>query len=232
MPKRTKAIKVTDRRQNKAWLKKRTPTKYKVETKDLNKTILIVCEGQTEKLYFESFPVLGLTVQAVDLGGQAKLKMIDSTAEIINSSEKNYDEIWCVFDMDVKRGEQEFADYDNAIEKAKVQDPEFKVAYSNDAFELWFYLHYAYTEQQHLRQFYYNELGKKWNINYVRDGKKYKFCLQIYELLQKDETASQKKALKRAETLYKNQKDLLYHQQNPVTKVFKLVEFLNKNLRR
>jgi len=139
MPKRTKAIKKTDR--GKAWLKKRNTTKYKIETKDLNKTILIVCEGQTEQLYFESFPVLSLTVKVMNLGGQAKLKMIEITTDIIKNSQREYDEIWCVFDMDVNKGEKEFADFDNAIEKAKLQTPEYKVAYSNDAFELWFYLH-------------------------------------------------------------------------------------------
>ena len=64
MPKRTKAIKVTDRK--KAWLKKVKPSVYKVETEEVNKIILIVGEGQTEKLYFESFPVLALTVEAVE----------------------------------------------------------------------------------------------------------------------------------------------------------------------
>jgi hypothetical protein len=71
MPKKTKAIKVTDRK--KAWLKKVKPSAYEIETKETNKIILIVGEGQTEKLYFESFPVLTLTVEAVDLGGQSKL---------------------------------------------------------------------------------------------------------------------------------------------------------------
>lgn len=230
MPKKTKAIKKTDKK--KAWLKKRYVTNYKVESRSLNKTILIVCEGQTEKLYFESFPVLGLTVEAVDLGGQTKLKMIESTTNIIDNSTKDYDEIWCVFDMDVKKREKEFADYDNAIEKAKVQEPEYKVAYSNDAFELWFYLHYDYTEQQNHRKFYYDELSKKWNINYVKEGKKYAFCLEIYARLENDTNASQLDAIKRAEKLYKNQEDLPYHQQNPVTKIYELVEFLNQNLRR
>ena len=57
MPKSTKAIKVTDK--NKAWNKKAQPSGYKIETIPIKKTILIVCEGQTEKIYFESFPVLG-----------------------------------------------------------------------------------------------------------------------------------------------------------------------------
>ena len=231
MPKKSKSIKVTDRRQKKAWLRKPKVSKYKIEDTELNKITLIVCEGQTEKLYFESFPVLGLTVQAVDLGGQTKLKLIESTADIIKNSDTDYDAIWCVFDMDVKKGEKEFADFDNAIEKAKVQDPVYEVAYSNDSFELWFYLHYNYTEQQHHRKYYYEELSKKWNINYIKEGKKYKFCTGIYNLLKNDANASQEEAIKRADKLYEEQKDLAYHKQNPISQVYKLVRFLNENLR-
>lgn len=158
--------------------------------------------------------------------------MIEITTEIIKESQKEYDEIWCVFDMDVNKGEKEFADFDNAIEKAKIQTPEYKVAYSNDAFELWFYLHYNYTEQQHLRKFYYDALSKHWSINYIKDGKKYDFCLETYHLLEKDPNASQQEAIKRAEKLYNKQKHLVYHKQNPITLVYHLVKLLNANLRR
>lgn len=156
MPKSTRAIKVTD--QNKAWNKKSKPSGYRIDTIPINKTILIVCEGQTEKLYFESFPVLGVRIKAIDLKGQSKLKLIESTKEIIDSTDEEYNEVWCVFDMDVKRGADEFADFDNAINKAL--ELGYKVAYSNDAFELWFYLHYNLINAQQLRTFYYNELGK------------------------------------------------------------------------
>lgn len=134
MPKKTKAIKVTDKKAQKAWLKKVRPSVYEIETKEPNKTVLIVGEGQSEKLYFESFPVLTLTVEAIDLGGQSKLKLIDATEDIINNTDKKYDEVWCVFDMDVKSGEKEFADFDNAIESGKAKG--YNIAYSNDAFEL------------------------------------------------------------------------------------------------
>ncbi len=140
MPKKTKAIKVTDRK--KAWLKKVKPSEYKVETRALNKTILIVTEGQTEELYFKSFPVLTLTVQTVNLQGQ--LKLIESTEKIVGGSDDDFDYVWCVFDMDVKSGENEFADFDNAIKSGISKG--YKIAYSNDCFELWFYLHFNYTE--------------------------------------------------------------------------------------
>lgn len=227
MPKKTKAVKKTDR--TKAWFKKAKPSLYEIETKEVNKTILIVGEGQTEKLYFESFPVLTLTVKAVDLKGESKIKLIEAVEGIINGSEFTFDEVWCVFDMDVKKGEKEFADFDNAIQSGLAKG--YKVAYSNDCFELWFYLHYDFNDQKNHRSFYYKQLSQKWDLNYNRLGKRYNFCKKIYSLLDSDENASQVKAIERAKKLYQNQKDIIYHEQNPITLVYKLVELLNKNCR-
>lgn len=226
MPKKTRFIKHTDR--NKAWNRKRTVAKYVIETVESNSTILIVCEGQTEELYFRAFPVLTLSVRIVDTGGQSKLKLVETTKEILKN--ETYDKVWCVFDMDYKPDENNCqAQFDNAIEMAHQNN--FEVAYSNDAFELWFYLHYQYTDVQNIRTFYYQELGKQWNINYKKEGKKYGFCYANYKRLLNEEGASQAEAIVRAEKLYKAKKDLPFHQQNPVTRVYKLVEYLNENLR-
>ena len=169
MPKNTKAIKVTDK--NKAWNKKSVSSGYKIETIPIKKTILIICEGQTEELYFKGFPVLTeFKVETFNTKGQSKLKLVESIKEIIESFDTKFDEVWCVFDMDVKKGADEFADFDNAISKALQFG--YKIAYSNDSFELWFHLHYNLTESQHLRSYYYKELGKRFGINYVKDGKK------------------------------------------------------------
>ncbi|SDC50437.1 RloB-like protein [Algoriphagus faecimaris] len=226
MPKKTRAIKVTD--QDKAWNRKSSPTAYRVEEIPINKTILIVCEGQTEELYFKSFQVLGVRVDAVNLGGQSKLKLVETT-EMIQSDEAR-DEVWCVFDMDVRRGEAEFSDFDNAIERANSLG--YRVAYSNDAFELWFYLHFEYTDAENHRTFYYQELGKRLDLNYEKDGKRFDFCKKVYGILKSHEQSSQEKAIERARILFEERSDLPYHQQNPVTKVFGLVEELNRNLRR
>jgi len=230
MPKKTKTIKKTDVKAQKPWLKKVDASLYKIDVEETNKTILIVGEGQTEKLYFESFPVLTLTVEAIDLKGQSKLKLIESTTSIIENSEKEYDEVWCVFDMDFKQGEKEFSDFDNAITKGESLG--YNIAYSNDSFELWFYLHFNYTEQKHHRAFYYEFLGGKWNLNYEKDGKAYKFCQAIYSKLENDENASQKNAVARAEKLFNQQSDLPFHQQNPVSLVYELVNYLNNNKRK
>ena len=228
MPKKTKAIKHGDRKQNKAWLKKVKPSAYKIEKVATNKIILIVCEGQTEKLYFDSFEVLSKTVVVVDLKGQSKIQLVENTKELAKNNE--YDEIWCVFDMDIKYDEvSSKPNFDNAIFMAKKLG--YKIAYSNDAFELWFYLHYQYTENEEYRTFYYRKLSQFWNINYEKFGKQYKFSSKIYSLLEDDENASQKDAINRAEKLYTKQKDLAFHKQNPVTKVYALVAELNENTR-
>lgn len=226
MPKKTKATKITD--EKKAWNKKSKPSTYRVESIPLNRTILIVCEGQTEEFYFKSFPVYGVRVDAINLEGQTKRKLVEMT-EMIQSEEQR-DEVWCVFDLDVNRGADEFSDFDNAIIKA--QSLGYRVAYSNDVFELWFYLHFEYTDAEHLRTFYYEELGKKFGLNYEKEGKKYAFCQRVYSLLNQLESSSQIRAIERAKTLFEIKKKLPYHQQNPVTKVFELVEKLNRNLRR
>jgi len=225
MPKKTRATKVTDGR--KAWNRKSKPTAYRVESIPVNRTILIVCEGQTEAFYFRSFPVYGVKVDAVNLG-QSKLKLVETTEMI--QSEDQRDEVWCVFDMDVHRGAEEFSDFDNAIVKAEGLG--YHVAYSNDAFELWFFLHFEYTDAAHLRTFYYKALGEKFGLNYEKEGKRYAFCQRLYSLLTEIDGSSQEKALDRARILFENKKELPYHQQNPVTKVFEQVEELNKNLRR
>lgn len=230
MPKKSKSIKITDIKAQKPWLKKVNASLYIVESIETNKIILIVGEGQTEKLYFESFPVLTLTVEAIDLKGQSKLKLIESTTSIIENSETKYDEVWCVFDMDVKQKEKEFSDFDNAITKGKSLG--YNIAYSNDSFELWFYLHFNYTDQKNHRTFYYKFLGEQWNLNYEKNGKAYTFCKEIYTKLENDENSSQKKAIERAEKLFNKQPDLPFHQQNPVSLVYKLVNYLNDNKRK
>jgi hypothetical protein len=227
MPKKTKSIKVTDSRGQKPWLKKQQPSAYKVEVREKRKTFLIVCEGQTEELYFSSFPVLTASVKAVPLGC-TKLTLVECAKSLAENDE--YDEIWCVFDMDhqpdAKGQRQEF---DNAIKRAIAEG--YKCAYSNDAFELWFVLHYQYIDQEYLRNYFYETLSNHWSINYEKTAKTRSFARSIYDYLQKDGNADQARAILNARKLYETHKGKVYHQQNPVTTVFQLVEELNLHLR-
>ena len=71
-------------------------------------------------------------------------------------------------------------------------------------------------------------MGKYFNMNYVKEGKRLDFCKRLYTLLQEDGNSSELQAIARAEKLHLRQKDLPYHQQKPVTLVYQLVQLLNE----
>ncbi len=228
MVRNRKSIKLTDIRANKPWLRKVGVHTYHTETRSKNKRFLIVCEGQTEALYFQAFPVLTAEVRAIPQG-VSKTALIECTKSYLN--DEIYEEIWCVFDMDYDpniQGQSE--DFNRAIIMG--HESGFKCAYSNDAFELWFVLHYEFTSQEQPRHFYFEKLSHYWSISYERDGKKWKFAKQIFNLLETDSNASQENAEHFAEKLFREQQHKTFHLQNPVTTVFKLVRLLNKHLRR
>ena len=157
MPRRTQSIKVSDKKGEKPWLRHTKPYAYAVNSRVRNRTFLIVCEGQTEEQYFKSFPVLTATIKPIH-AGSSKTALVEAVAKY--SRGESYDEIWCVFDFDVdplKTGQIE--DFNRAIQKAGQIG--YYCAYSNDAIELWFVLHYQLVDQQQHRVFYYQILSKK-----------------------------------------------------------------------
>jgi hypothetical protein len=221
-----KPIKKSD--QKAAWNRKSNPSKYSIGSRTQNKKFLIVCEGQTEKVYFDSFTVNGVTVKA-EATGRTKLALVKKAKEL--AKEDNYDEIWCVFDMDINYADKENQrnDFNSAVKQCQ-KTKNFRVAYSNDCFELWFYLHFDYTDQQNNRSFYYQKLREFWQINYEEKGKELSFCTTIYRRLQESKS-SQAEAIRRAEKLHQSQNDKFPCDQNPVTTVYELVKELNKYLK-
>ncbi len=108
------------------------------------------------------------------------------------------------------------------------EENNIKCAYSNDCFELWFILHREYAQNEHHRTHYYDKLSEWLNINYVKDGKGKDFAKSLYHIFDHQIEI----ALKNAEKLHKSHIDKEFHQQNPCTTVYKLVEELRKNLRK
>jgi len=223
MPKRKTYTKKTDI--ERAWNKKKSPSQYAVDTLEMRKTFLIVCEGQTEKCYFKSFPVRTVKVEAINLEGQSKLKLVECAQEIAVAKNTMKFGVYSTW-MTTK----DKINFRLLIMLFIKHSLNFNVAYSNDAFELWFYLHYHYTDTAHLRDFYYERLSRLWNINYVNDGKRYSFCTGIYDKLKNDNRASQQQAIARAEKLFLDQQDKPFHEQNPVTAVYQLVRTLNQHI--
>jgi RloB-like protein len=228
MPKKTKAIKFTDLKADKPWLKKVITYKYPIDSIEKKKRFLIVCEGQTEELYFKSFPVLTADVRPVHQGC-SKSSLVECVAYYLDG--ENYDEIWCVFDMDYKIDEiGQYEDFDKAIQAA--HQAGYKCAYSNDSFELWFVLHYQYIDQQQLRTFFFQKLSHYWELNYEKNGKQRYFATSTYKRLLDDPDANQSFAIKNARKLFESQSTKKYHLQNPVTTAYLLVEELNLHLRK
>lgn len=219
-----KPIKNSD--QNKAWFKKTSQNEpYSIDTVVTKKPLLIVCEGSnTEVKYFESIPASQINVKIIG-GCGSKTALIKKALKLSQQEQYKGREIWCVYDMDFK-GDQigQKEDFNNSIKKAKSKG--IKVAYSNDAFELWFVLHYKRIEQAFLRFQYYDMLSTLWGINYEKQGKELQFSKSLYDRLLNDNRANQALAIERAKTLLKEHKDKTYSERNPCTTVFELIELL------
>ena len=210
------------------------------ETLAVAKRFLLVCEGKnTEPLYFESFlkgyPVPTKEVETVKTEGGyggGKMYLINEAKKLADSPKyKDYDEVWCIFDYDVKYGHsRQKEDFDNAVSEALRNG--YRVAFSNDCFELWFVLHYKPIQNEHHRQEYYDMLTELWKTelksrSYESCGKDAAFCKQTYKRL----LPLQEQAVKRAKQLHAVANDgRPSHQMNPCTTVYELVEELNQYL--
>ncbi len=198
------------------------------------KKFLLVCEGaNTEKYYFEAFPVATKTVEVLGGYGGSKMYLVDKAKAFADDEKYAGYEVWCVFDFDVKYGHpNQKQDYDNAI--AEALRVGFRVAFSNDCFELWFLLHDRLINGQHHRTEYYEMLTDLWrahlnNHSYESSGKEASACEGLYKRLE----SSQSQAINFAKRLHSQQAaGIPYHQMNPCTTVYELVEELNKYLKK
>jgi hypothetical protein len=225
-------IKKTDR--DKPWARKALARDVSI-IRQAHNIFLIYCEGEnTEPEYFRSFPVNTETlVEAVGLGMsrtalvQRILQMAEEKKMLPGQRQHDPDrQIWAVFDHD-DRGEGESKDFDEAVHLATANG--LRVAYSNDAFELWFFLHDAYVDGQLNREHYFTHLSKAFGFNYREEGKKWEFSRSLYSIY----LDRQPQAIRRAQQLLaSHQHEPRPSRQNPCTKVHLLVLELNACLKR
>jgi hypothetical protein len=132
-----------------------------VNTRRLRERFLIVCEGErTEPLYFENFRV-SKSVRVIGTGFNT-VSLIQRAIEIRNESEDKFDQVWCVFDKDSFSDEN----FNRAINLAAANA--IKVAYSNEAFELWYLLHFRYSDSALSRNLYAEMLSKFLGFSYKK----------------------------------------------------------------
>lgn len=206
---------------------------YSEEKIEQKKLFLIICEGSnTEPSYFEGFPVPTKTV-IIEGGCGSKTALVDYALKLSKLEQYENREVWCVFDFDIKPDEAttQPEDFNNSIQKAESNG--MKVAWSNDAFELWFVLHYQALDTSLTRKELYPILKKQWELeSFTKEAKTKKFCEEHYQRLGGSKSESQKLAIKRAEELhakYEGRKD--YSEHCPCTTVYLLVNELNKNIK-
>lgn len=151
-------------------------------------SFLIVTEGErTEPLYLEGIKKLITEKQKgsidifeipnIEIKGQGRGtgKLIEETEKIVKNSKIMYQNIWIVFDKD------DFDDFDKAIANAKSKG--YDVAWSNQSFEYWLYLHFHYTDSALHRSDWEEKLEKLFARNNLSNGTYEKNDDEIFEIM-------------------------------------------------
>jgi len=209
----------------------RKAQKRREETRSVRRYFLIVCEGEkTEPLYFEGFkndlPKGVLENTTLDIEGEGKntLSLIDEVIAIRKRRERStglvYDYTWAVFDRDSFLPAQ----FNNAIFKARDASPEIRCAWSNEAFELWYLLHFEFYQDAASRHDYQARLEK---VVTQRMGTAFRYAKNfpgMYQLLKA--WGNQEQASAWAERLARDHEGENYADHNPCTLVYLLVREL------
>jgi hypothetical protein len=181
-----------------------------VETREPLQRFLIVCEGaKTEPLYFQTFHAPAVVLDIYDMGFDP-LKIVQEA--LAQRTEADYDQVWVVFDRDEVPADR----FNQALNLAKRNH--IRVAYSNQAFELWFLLHFQYCDVALTRQDYVTKLSKLLARPY---GKK---DLALYQELE----SRQNQAIQHAQRLQAQYNPANPAVDDPCTTVHLLVQELRK----
>lgn len=185
----------------------RRPAKRKPRT-----SFLIVCEGsRTEPNYFKGFR---LPAKVADIRGIGANTVSLVNKAIILRGQGNYDSVWCVFDRD----SFPLQNFNAALQLAAQND--IKVAYSNQAFEIWYLLHFHYHNVALHRTLYSKKLEVEIDRPYQKNDP------EMYDLLR----GRMDDAIRNARQLLTTYDPHNPAKDNPCTTVHLLVEELKKNL--
>src|SRR5574344_1041708 len=129
-----------EKREAKAAKKRKESTRSKIVR------FLIVCEGTcTEPDYFQALvkdQYSEVRDEKIVGEGRSTCALVKRTLQIKEELERKrellFDRIWVVFDKD------DFNDFNEAIKLAETYS--FNCAWTNEAFELWYFLHFQYLD--------------------------------------------------------------------------------------
>ena len=130
---------------------------------ELRQRFLIVCEGEkTEPSYFRQFPLPPDSVIEVYGLGANTLGLVKQAVKLRRNA--RYAQVWCVFDRDSFPAEN----FNAAL--ALAQEKDIHVAYSNEAFELWYVLHFEYLNSGISRKDYIVKLESNLGHPYAKNS--------------------------------------------------------------
>ena len=186
--------------------------------------ILIVSEGsKTEPHYFGGFKKIindryhGEYVMVEVMGlGQNTVSLFVSARAIVEDGIGDYTQVWVVYDKDSFPAEN----FNAVIDLCKTcsdRDVTYHAAWTNEAFELWYILHFAYVEAALSRGAYVPKLSGY--LQAAGCGKYHKNRKDMYEILADKVDI----AIANAERLERVNEGKTPAESNPGTMVHKLV---------
>jgi hypothetical protein len=209
------SLKLSDR--DKRWAQ--GPTGRKTSIRPQRRYFLIVCEGEkTEPNYFRAYGAdLPKDTVLVDVCGEGMntLSLVARAAAIVEDRKKQgriVDRVWVVFDRDSFEPD----DFDNAIAMARQLG--YGAAWSNEAFELWYLLHFQYRDTGMDRGEFQAHLARLLGRPYRKND------TGMYRAL-KDRLGV---ARRHASRLVRQHDGVAPHTANPCTRVHELVAELEK----
>ena len=193
----------------------RTAEQRKTDKLEVKERFFIVCEGKkTEPICFEGFRVPGRVLEIIGTGYNTTT-LVDEAIRLKQEQTQTYDQFWCVFDRDSFPADA----FNSAIQKAEAAG--FRVAYTNEAFELWYLLHFDDQRSALSRTQYAPILTQRLGHAYEKNSR------TMYQELED----KQAHAVRRAERLLAEYKPHNPQGDNPCTTVHLLVQELCRNVR-
>ncbi|MEZ4453176.1 MAG: RloB family protein [Nannocystaceae bacterium] len=199
------------------------------ETRSLRKRFLIVCEGEvTEVRYFEAFPVPKDVRVTVKGEGKSTTSLVAAARH--HADEGTYDEVWVVYDHDDFGAERFNAAAAEIDAENGRRSERWSAAWSNQAFEVWYLLHFEYFDGRLHRHLVQEKVGELLKRHGLRRGYR-KNDPDLYSALH----SRQPSALRNAESLARTHAIAPYGEAapaaaNPCTTVYRLVEALNAEI--
>ena len=180
-----------------------------------------MCEGEvTEKAYFEAFPV---TTVVVRVEGEGKNTTSLVAAAEAHADRTRFDAVWVVYDKDDFSAKQFNHAQQTIAHLTEVREEAWAAAWSNQAFELWYLLHFRPIDAQLHRAVLCEKLGE------VLGGKYRKNDPTMYARLLPHQASALKQAKRLADLAQEGRSTPA--DANPCTLVFRLGEALNAEIR-